>query len=85
MGAKGASVCLGHHLSPRAPGAAGAMATGASVNELEIFLQRLYFSATNYIYSKTQLSKALDNPGDTASLRGCGDLGGINSPSSQVP
>lgn len=61
--------------STKVPGADGAVATRASVKESEIFLQRLYFSATIYIYSKTQLSKALDYPGDPGSSRGCGDLG----------
>lgn len=61
MWAKGASVvCLGREvgrlplLSARVPGADSAVA--ARVSESEVFLQRLYFSATNYFIFIAKLS-----------------------------
>lgn len=49
----------------------------SSVNESEVFLQKLYFSATNYFVfiAKLNLPKPFDYPGDTASQKGYGDLG----------
>lgn len=66
-----------HHLSAGVPGTDSAVATPClSERKQSLPREGVFFSyQVFYIYSKAQLSKTLDYPGDVSSWRGCGDWG----------
>lgn len=85
MWAKGASVvCLGWeadglpHLSARVPGANSAMAARV-LGQVRSSYRGCIFLLQIIFIAKLNLPKPFDYPGDTASPRGYGDLGGEES------